>query len=151
MWRQTYVVSLLSAQCVVVRRGDRLGVYSERRQSPVAFVFDDRNPRALAHSFTNYTHPVSPPGRYSRPGTAFPKWRVPCRVKLPLSPPGLTRPNRHVRSASLPVRFLRRRLLLRSRYVPCHVPLPTGDMKRCCGMSVRPSVRRLYMSVCPVY
>ena len=53
-------MSLLSAQCVVVRRGDRLGVYSERRQSPVAYVFDDRNPRALAQSFDNHSHPVSP-------------------------------------------------------------------------------------------
>jgi len=57
---QTYIVSLLSEQCVVVRRGDRLGVYSERRQSPVAYIFNDRNPRALVRSFSNYSHPVEP-------------------------------------------------------------------------------------------
>jgi len=55
---QTYVVSLLSSQCVVVRRGDRLGVFSERRRSPVAYVFDKANPRTLAHSFANHTHPM---------------------------------------------------------------------------------------------
>ena len=54
------MVSLMSsAQCVVVRRGDLLGVYSERRQSPVAYVFDDRNPRALARSFSDHAEPVS--------------------------------------------------------------------------------------------
>ena len=45
---------------MVVRAGDRLGVFSERRQSPVAYVFNNRNPRTLAHSFSNYTHPVEP-------------------------------------------------------------------------------------------
>ena len=42
----------------MVRRGDRLGVFSERRRSPVAYVFDGSNPRTVAHSFTNHTHPV---------------------------------------------------------------------------------------------
>ena len=41
-----------------MRRGDRLGVFSERRRSPVAYVFDDRNPRTLAHEFRNHTHPL---------------------------------------------------------------------------------------------
>jgi len=55
---QTYVVSLFTENCTVVRRGDRLGVYSEHPQSSVAYAFDALNPRAVAHTFSNHTHPI---------------------------------------------------------------------------------------------
>ena len=51
-------MSLFTEQCVVVRPGDRLGVYSEHPQSSVAYMFDALNPRAVAHTFDNHSHPL---------------------------------------------------------------------------------------------
>ena len=33
---------------------------SERPQCSVAYVFDALNPRAVAYTFSNYTHPIEP-------------------------------------------------------------------------------------------
>lgn len=38
---QLYIDSLMTLKCILVRAGDRLGIYSEKQESPIAYVFDE--------------------------------------------------------------------------------------------------------------
>lgn len=55
-----------------MRRGDRLGIYSELPQSSVAYIFDAINPRAVTHTFSNLTHPIEPGQSVSFDPLVFP-------------------------------------------------------------------------------
>jgi hypothetical protein len=55
-----YIATIDKLACMTVRPNDRFGIYSGKNVQSVAYVFEDNNPSAIAHSFYNYTDPVEP-------------------------------------------------------------------------------------------